>query len=364
MATPGTSGPDYGAAADTLGPGFGAALEAAVATPFAMIGDMSPISIHGLMARTSASGVPPPVPTPGPPHPPGARAGSPLYATVRGVKITDNQSPRPMDRVYFDFNYYNNLNDTLNRRDLSPITQMKAYTYLFGFEKTFNQGLGSIGLRLPLENLTANSTGNVVSTPTTTAPGDMSLYAKYILAQNQRTGSLVSAGFAVTLPTGPGRFAGAPYLFGINSIYFQPFLGYIYNYNRWYFQGFTGMSFAANVNDVSIIYNDVGVGYFLKRSTDPREFVSAIAPSFEMHVNDPMNHRDVFNRFDIAGSADVLDLTFGLNVEFRRAVVLSFAFVTPVTSPKPFDSEAMILLNIYYGRTRGGQIPITPPPAL
>ncbi len=358
---PGASGPDFGAAADTLGPGFGAAIEAAVATPFAMIGDMSPISFHAFSARTNA-GLPPPIPTPGPPHPPGSRAGSPPNISVRAIKITENQSPRPMDRVYFDFNYYNNVNDTVNRRNLSPITRMQAYTYLFGLEKTFNGGLGSIGLRVPLENLSASSVGNVVSTPTTTATGDLSIFAKYILAQDKRTGSLVSVGFDVTLPTGPASFAGAPYLLGINSVYFQPFLGYIYNYNRWYFQGFTGMTYSASVGDASFVYNDFGVGYFLKRSVDPREFVTALAPSMEIHVNNPMNHRDPYNVFDLAGSADNVDLTFGLNVEIHRAAVITLGFVTPLASPKPFDTEALIMLNIYYGRSRGGQIPITPPP--
>jgi len=35
-----------------------------------------------------------------------------------------------------------------------------------------------------------------------------------------------------------------------------------------------------------------------------------------------------------------------------------------VASPKPFDAEAAVLLVIFYGRTRAGLIPITPPPAL
>jgi len=357
-------GPQFGEASNTIGPGFGAALEAAVATPFAMIGDLAPFSFRGSPFRAGGSPVPPPVPPPGPPHPPGSRGGSPVFPTVRAFKLTDNQSPRPQDRVFFDFNYYNNVNNTLNQRDLSPITQMKAYTYLLGLEKTFNDGMGSVGIRMPIDNLTANSINNTVSTPASTAMGNLSVFAKYILAQNTATGSLVSAGFGTVLPTGPGRFAGAPYLFGINSIYFQPFLGYIYNYNRWYLQGFTGFNFSANVNDVSFIYNDIGIGYFLKRSTDPREFISAVAPTFEVHVNNPLNHRDVFNRFDIAGSPDVVDLTYGLNIQFFRQAVLTFALVTPVSSPKPFDTEAAIFLNIFYGRSRSGRIPIMPPPVL
>ena len=186
--------------------------------------------------------------TPGPPLRPCAEA-SPVYAAARNVKISENQSPRPQDRIYFNFNYYNNVNSTINRRDLSPVTQMKAYTYLFGIEKTFNDGKGSIGIRVPLDNLTANSNPNVLSTPTSTAAGNLSIIAKYILEQNVKTGSLISAGFAITVPTGPSRFAGAPYLFPLNSVYFQPYIGYIYNHDRWYIQGFSGFNFTSNVND-------------------------------------------------------------------------------------------------------------------
>jgi hypothetical protein len=349
----------FGAAATTAGPGYGGAVEAAV-TPFAMIGDLSPISISALATTAGTKAVP----TPGPPVPPGARGASPIYAAARNLKVSENQSPRPQDRIYFNFNYYNNLDSTINRRDLSPVTQMKAYTYLFGIEKTFNEGKGSIGFRVPLDTLTANSNQNVLSTPTSTAAGNLSVIAKYILEQNLKTGSLISAGFAITTPTGPAKFAGAPYLFPLNAVYFQPYIGYIYNYNRWYIQGFSGFNFSSNLNDVSYVYNDVAVGYYLLRDEDPRAFLSAVAPTFELHVNNPINHRDVFNRFDLAGMPDSVDLTFGLNFQFRHAAVLTFAFVTPVASPKPFDSEAAVLLNIFYGRTRAGLIPITPPPAL
>jgi hypothetical protein len=359
-AAPGAAAPSgaetFGAAAEAAGPGFGAALEAA-ATPFVMIGDLSP-----LMVRSFASTQPGAVP--GPPPPPGTRGASAIYPSVRNYKISENQSPRPMDRVFFSFNYYNNVNDTINSRNGSSVTQMKVYTYLLGLEKTFNDGLGSVGIRFPINNLTANSIQNVIATPTSTAVGDLTVFAKYILCQNRQTGSLVSACFAITPPTGPSQFAGAHYLFGINSIYFQPCLAFIYNYNRWFLQGFSGFSFPANPSDVSFIYNDIGIGYYLLRSQDRNAFLSAFAPTVELHVNNPINHRDVFNRFDIAGSPDTVDLTFGLNFLFGRSAVLTAAFVTPLASPKPFDSEAALLLNIFYGRTRASMIPITPPPAL
>jgi hypothetical protein len=356
-----TTEADADAGADTFAeavgagpPGFGGGL-AAGSEAMAMIGDISPATFGIRNAQS-------PVGPPGPPRPPGARGGSPIFQSIRNAKISENMSPRPQDRIFFNFNYYNGLNNTINLRDGSPVTRMKAYIYNFGLEKTFCDGMGSVGIRVPLNNLTADSFNNVLSTPTSTSPGNLTVFGKYILAQNPQTGSLVSALFAISPQTGPGRFAGAPYLFPLNSTYFQPAIGYIYNYNRWYFQGFTGFSFSANPNDVSIIYNDFGIGYFIVKNPDRRAFLSALAPTFELHVNNPINHRDVFNRFDIAGSPDTVNLTYGINFGFFNTAVLTAAFVTPVASPKPFDTEALLMLNIYFGRTRANIVQQIPPP--
>ena len=316
-----------------------------------MIGDMSPI-------RTNAStGV-------GPPPPPGSRGASLPYPSVRGFKVSENMSPRPQDRFFYNFNYYNNVNATINAYNQVPIDHLKAYRHLFGWEKTFNEGKGSIGLRLPLNTLTADPTVQGLSTPTRTAMGNLTVFAKYILEQNPRTGSLASVGLAVTAPTGPGRFAGAPYLFGLNTTTIQPFFGYIYNFGNLYIQGFSAFDFPANYRDVTLMYNDIGMGYYVFRSDDPMDFISAFAPTFEVHVNTPFTHNDWRNRDDIAATPNVVNLTYGLNFQFRRTAVLTAALITPVTYPKPFDVEAALLLNIYYGRTRASGLALTPPPAL
>jgi hypothetical protein len=321
-----------------------------------MIGDMSPLTTHAIFPHATA------VQPPGPPQPPSARGGSPIFPSVRNFKMSENQSPRPQDRVFFNFNYYNNMNDTLNRLVGSPVTQMKAYVYNFGIEKTFNDGMGSVGIRVPLDNLSANSFANVIGTPTSTSLGNITIFTKYILAQNRQTGSLISACFAITPQTGPGRFAGAPYLFPLNSTSFQPCIAYIYNYNRFYLQGFSGFSFSANPNDVSFIYNDVAVGYYLYRNPDSRSWLTSFAPTAELHIDNPLNHRDPLNSADLAGSPDVVDMTFGLNFGIKNTAVLTAAFAVPVTSLKPFDSEAILMLNIFFGRTRRQMLAITPPP--
>jgi hypothetical protein len=279
---------------------------------------------------------------------------------VRGFKIADNQSPRPQDRVFFSFDYFNNLNGVVNQALGSPLSHEKVYRELFGFEKTFFDGNASLGLRMPLNTLTADSTVRGLG-GTNTAVGNVTAFAKVILWQDPSGRNLVSGGLAVTPPNSPTRFAGSPSAFGFHDTTIQPYLGYVFTRDRWYIQGFEAIDIPTDPNDVTLNYNDIGIGYFIYRDSNPDAFVSSIAPTFETHVNIPLNHRGVFQANDPAGTASVVDLTYGVNFLFRRTAMLTAAFVNPVTGPKPFSYEWQLFLNVYYGRTRSRASQITPP---
>jgi hypothetical protein len=324
-----------------------------------MIGDQAPLALRPL--ASPPPGLPPPTPPGVPPPPPSPRLASALVPSVRGFKIAENQSPQPQDRVFFTFNYFNDLNEALNRRFEAPVGGMTAFRYVFGVEKTFDDGWGSVGARLPLDQLSANSTisGNFAKPGgTSTSLNDLSLFTKYVLKADPETGSLISVGLEMTLPTGPSQFAGAKYIEGIHSTEIQPFIGYLLIRDRFYLHGFTSMSAPTSVRNVTMVYNDVGVGYFLFRAEDPDCFIRNIAPTFEVHVNSPLTHRDWFNANDPSGTADVVDLTYGVNVGLSRSAVLTFGWVTPVTGPRPFNYEAVLLFNWRFGRSRSGALPI------
>lgn len=345
------------ALAGLSGPGGAGAAESNF-TPN-MIGDLSPIGLRAIQTQGPPTVGPPSL---RPPGAPGARSASLFAPSVRALKVSENMSPRPQDRFFADFNYYNNVNAAMNVYDRTPIKNMEVYRQIYGFEKTFDQGRGSFGMRLPINTLTADGTSRAISTPTRTAAGNLSMFAKYILKEDVKTGSLISAGLAVTAPTGPGRFAGAPYIDGINNTSFQPFLGYIFNFRKFYIQGFSAFDFTSSARDVTLMYNDLGIGYYLFRAQDPSAFLTAVVPTFEAHVNSPFTHRDWKNRFDPAGTADIVNLTYGLNFQIQRTAVISTALVTPVTGPRPFDAEFVMFVNFFYGRSRAGRIPIQPPP--
>src|SRR5262249_29857955 len=69
-----------------------------------------------------------------------ALAGTAIALLTRGAfKIADNESPRPQDRVFVNYNYFDRILGTsvdLNRETL-------------GFEKTFLDGNASVGMRVP-----------------------------------------------------------------------------------------------------------------------------------------------------------------------------------------------------------------------
>jgi len=340
--------------------GLGGSL-AGAAGALTMIGDGPSLSIRQQFPTfPGAPGVPPPNPPNAPPSTPDPRRASSLIPSVRALKVAENQSPRPQDRVYFTYNYFDNLNESLNRRFESPLKDINASRYIFGLEKTFDEGRGSIGLRLPLNTITASpaipSRFNTLA-GTYTALNDLSIIGKYVLKQDPETGSLISAGLVVTPPTGPRSFAGAKFLDTPHTTQVQPFLGYIWNRGDVYLHGFSAIDFPINPNQVTIMYNDLGIGYRLYRGDGDR-LVSSVTPTFEGHVNTPLNHRDAYNPDDPAGTPDVVDLTFGVHVGLRNRSLLTLGVVTPVTGPRPFDVEAVVLFNMYFGGSRGNRRPL------
>ncbi len=262
--------------------------------PLPLLGDLSPgtvlepVRAHSLQ---SIQGPFPPSPLPKPPKP---RVPSALAPSTRGFKIGENQSPMPQDRVYFTFNDFNNLNAALNRRFEAPVDNVQAYRYIFGLEKTFDEGQGSIGIQLPLDSLTADSTiqGNFAKPGgTSTSLNDLTVFSKYILKRNPKTGSLISAGLAVTPRTGPATFAGANYLVAIHDTTVQPFIGYLWRRGRFYLHGFVALDVPTSIRDVTMVYNDIGIGYYAYRNPDPAGLLMALVPTFEVHVNDAADPR-------------------------------------------------------------------------
>jgi hypothetical protein len=352
MPPPGAAATPPGAAADAgTGPSLSSGLGGSLSGPstyFGMVGDPPPIS----RLFTFRVPTPPPIPAPGkPPTPPGVHPGLgravAVLPSIRGFKVSENQSPAPQDRIYFSSNFYDNLNGKVNQRFDSGVSNLQAYRYILGLEKTLLDGRASIGLRLPIDSLSVKS-----SIPglggTTHAAGDLAAIMKYALIQDRDAGRLLSVGLLVSMPTGPSSFAGAHGIRSPHNPALQPFVGFIQSYGDLYFQGFSSVDVPLNPNDVTMMYNDLGMGYYVYRSDDYSRLITAIAPTFETHVNTPLNHRNPYNLNDLAGTYDNVNLTFGTNFQIHRRGLLALAIVEPVTGPRPFHLETLVQFNLRF----------------
>jgi hypothetical protein len=259
----------------------------------------------------------------------GFQFGAPI-APLRGAyKIAENESPRPMDRIYVQYNYYN---DVGGEADLHRET--------VGVEKTFFGGAASLGLRLPFGELDTDF-GTIEKTL------DLSVILKYALLENRTTGSLVTLGFAITPASGD-----VPTAFALNRDFtvrevhptqLQPFVGYIWNHGQFFVQGFVSCLIPTDSDDVTVLLNDLGAGY---RFEVGARWLSEVIPTLELHLNTPLNHRD--DSLFLQRFRDTLDLTGGFHFNFNDHVSLGAAAGTPLTTPQLFDYETIVNLNIRF----------------
>jgi hypothetical protein len=251
-------------------------------------------------------------------------------------KIMENESPRPTDRVFFNYNYFNNVDRLFQGQ---PGSNANLHRETIGFEKTFLGGDASFGMRLPFLQLTG-SNGDFEDSHL----DDLSMIFKYAFINNRETGNVLSAGIVLTAPTGEGLHIDGEST--IHSTVFQPFVGFIYHFDRnLYLQGFSSVAAPSDGRDVTIFFNSIAAGYHMYRADDSGARVRGIVPVAEFHVNTPLNHRGLQQA--PLGFDDSVDFTGGVYVQFRRAT-LGIAVGTPLTGPRPYDVEATANLNFHF----------------
>jgi hypothetical protein len=293
-----------------------------------MLGDQAPISIL-LTLRPGLS-----------PKPGDAQI---LVPSPRYFKISDNDSPQPHTRSYFSFNYFRDWGNDANGRLASGIDHTRIHREIFGWEWASPDGNSSFGLRFPLQTYNAaNDIEGLNGTHTTF--GDLALIFKEVVWRDDDLGDLISGGLAIVTPTGPSSFAGVEGIRGAHDCVLQPFVGSIWRHGSLYLQHFTAVDAPCNLNDVVVLNNDVALGWFLYQK-HRKDGLSAVVPTFEVHVNTPLNHRGLLSFKDQAGTADSVDVTGGIHFEWCDASSLGIGFATPITGPRMFDFEIVAQLR-------------------
>lgn len=252
-------------------------------------------------------------------------------APFRGAyKIGEGESPRPQNRLSAHYTYYEGLGDG----------RAQLHREIGAIEKTFLDGQMSVGFRLP--GFQGDADGDLADD---SYLGDLSIPIKVALWDDPESGSLISGGLMVTVPTGTTpysfRFTSPTTFEEIHPVLIQPFVGYIWQRDQFFIQGFSSLWAPTDSHDVTAMFNDMGMGYRIPVDG----LVQQIVPVLEAHVNTPLNHRTPTND---PGYKDAVNLNGGVHIYLTDQIIFGAAVGTTVTGPRLFDYEVLSQLSILY----------------
>src|SRR5262249_3023933 len=125
--------------------------------------------------------------------------------------------------------------------------------------------------------------------------------------------------------------------------------GFILNQGDLFVQGFSSVTLPVARAESIVLFNDLGVGYYAYRAGRGEGGLTAVAPTLELHIENPLRQADPnveqFGTFDGVKLHNVVDFTLGTTFEFASRATLGLGLVVPVTGPRPFDVEALAQLN-------------------
>lgn len=293
---------------------------------------------------------------------------------VGRVKIAENTSPIPQDRVFFSYSYFDNV--PLR----NPGVGVNRYTP--GFEKTFFNGLTSIDVRTPFASTVSNDVfANGLNQTNDVIFGDMLTTFKAVLLGGPK--AMLTGGIALALPTSPdtrvrGANGATTAVFSDTGVNYMPFVGYLWKpTDRFFVQGFTQFDLDpygsqvsidngnGNLNSVGRVYNsdlvfmDLSFGYWMVKNVSRRGTITGLAPVVEFHYNKAIDHPSSTVPNLGGGTVaytnqnlDNLNITVGLNCALPARTMLTAAYIAPVTGQrldKQMDGEFRFMLNRYFG---------------
>jgi len=294
---------------------------------------------------------------------------------VGRIKITEDLSPIPQDRLIFNYNYFHNV----------PSGNMKFPINRFtpGFEKTFFNKLMSFEMRLPMAvTMDTNLKSDDSTSLRSGQVGDLTMTLKALLLRRNKF--LMTGGMTITAPTGKDVkyydvMTGNQMLqYNNDSCHLMPFVGGLWTPScNWFHQAYLQVDVDTNGRSVATrdpnlgylthkgraydntyLYGSVSSGRWLYRNDRKRSGLTGLNVIGELHWTRAVNSsKDVVvddgNRIYRVGNFcdnfEMLNATIGTRAVFNQRTVLGLAYGTPLTRrDRQFDGELRLSLNHYF----------------
>jgi len=285
---------------------------------------------------------------------------------VGRVRLQDNNSPLPQDRIFFDYNFFNNVPFTAEGVDVNRFSP--------GMERTFWDGMASFEIRVPMA-ITLNSriTSDLPSDTSSYEFGNMAFSGKFLLRSTEN--SALAMGLGISLPTADDLDIGLADGTDLLSIQNQsphilPYIAYLYapNNSKFFAQAFLTFDFDtigspvyANANglglekigtwqDQHLITLSLSSGSWLYENNGSRGRLKRIGWSAELHYTSTLNDADSvsagnFTVGDPDADLSLLNGTIGGHVTVGKTTFTAGYSVPLTSNDRVFDGELRFFAN-------------------
>lgn len=285
------------------------------------------------------------------------------------VKLAENNSARPQDRLFFDYQFFSSVPLLTNGVDVTRFTP--------GFEKTFIGPLGNLAsfeVRVPMA-LTLNSEilADAANDLDSAEFGNVSLAAKFLFYEAPQL--QMAFGMGITLPTAEDVSLSlndgtklieldneavhvTPYVAALFTPSYNLF-GHAFAQLDYDLNGSavsmnpdgSGLRHVGQLTDQTVLFLDGSLGYWLYRNDGA--FFSGVAGMAELHYNKTLEHANTVASGNLVigdrnANLDLINSTLGAHVRLGQTIVTN-GFSFPLNKTEAvFDWEYRMFVNRYY----------------
>ncbi|MCA8986216.1 MAG: hypothetical protein KDA78_01150 [Planctomycetaceae bacterium] len=242
-------------------------------------------------------------------------AGSAFGGSVGRTKVSEWNSARPTDRIFFNYDYYDNVQYGFD---------MDVDRMMIGFEKASKSGRSSIMVRVPFAATQSTSIAPADTTNSDVELGSVDITYKYLLYDGCNFD--FSMGVLAGYPTNSDLITGSVVVDN-ESIQITPFMAGLYDRDRLFVQTFAAVAIDATGSPVRFVGVPIGrhreqqvldldlqVGYWLFKNNCTG---GGVAPFVELHYSTPISSRDdTYNFIPGVEQRDFDELVMGTGIQF------------------------------------------------
>lgn len=274
---------------------------------------------------------------------------------ARRFKISENNSPMPAHRIFFNYNHFHNA-----FQQVEPDRDEHLDRFTLGVEKAWHGGIFSTEVRIPFVAGMDEVQPGLFPTVEGGQFGNMSLTFKRLLCETEY--SATSIGLGVTLPTGPDNELGNITVRN-DAVHLHPFVGWLFTPNdSHFFTAFAQFDFDTNGNRVegtgggtriqeqALMFFDAKAGWWVYQNPCAC-YITGAAPFIELHYTQTLQDEDAFGGLGHGfGAVNVLNITGGLHLLVCTNWEVTVAAVAPLRDEEEhlFDAEIGVQINRFF----------------